>query len=315
MFDWNDLKHFLAVARHGSTIAAAKALSLSQSTVHRRLEELERRLGGQLVIRHPTGYRLTELGKGLQPYAEGVEDAVAAFERQFAATNTELVGSIRVTCPDAVGPRLTRSGLIEKFNARYRELRVELVMGDRIVDLAKGEADIAFRALPPTDGSLFGRKLSSSPWAVYASQAYIERHGKIQRFEDIGEHTVVAFDGSLLNHPAAQWLQTAAPNARVAARSTSLPALLQAIKSGAGVGALPIIVGDAEDDLVRLSGPIPNLATGFYLLMHEDMKTTPRVRAFFDFVVEELATIREILGTEQTTRAKSSKRRQSRPLQ
>lgn len=310
MFDWNDLKHFLAVARHGSTIAAAKALGLSQSTVHRRLEELERRLGGRLVIRHPTGYQLTELGKGLQPYAEGVEDAVAAFERQFAATSTELVGSIRVTCPDAVGPRLMRSDLIEKFNARYPELRVELVMGDRIVDLAKGEADIAFRAVPPTDGTLFGRRLSSSPWAVYASQCYIEHHGKTQRIEDIGEHTVIAFDGNMLNHPAAQWLRTVAPNARVAARSTSLPALLQAIKSGAGVGTLPIIVGDAEGDLVRLSGPIPNLATGFYLLMHEDMKTTPRVRAFFDFVVEEIATIREILGTGKTTRAKSSKGRQ-----
>jgi len=314
MFDWNDLKHFLAVARHGSTIAAAKALGLSQSTVHRRLEELERRLGGQLVVRHPTGYRLTELGKGLQPYAEGVEDAVAAFERQFAATNTELVGSIRVTCPDAVGPRLMRSALIEKFNARYPELRVELVMGDRIVDLAKGEADIAFRALPPTDGTLFGRKLSSSPWAVYASQAYIERHGKIQRFEDIDEHAIVVFDGNMRNHPAAQWMQTTAPKARVAARSTSLPPLLQAIKSGAGVGTLPIIVGDQEGDLVRLSDPIPNLETGFYLLMHEDMKATPRVRVFFDFVIEEIATIREILGTGQTTKATSGKGRQLRPL-
>ena len=314
MFDWNDLKHFLAVASHGSTIAAARALGLSQSTVHRRLEELERRLGGQLVIRHPTGYRLTELGNRLLPHAEGVENAVAAFERQFAATKTELVGSIRVTCPDAVGPRLMRSGLIEKFHTRYPGLRVELVMGDRIVDLAKGEADIAFRGIPPTDDTLFGRKLSSTPWAVYASQDYVKRHGTIQRLEDIGEHTIVAFDGNMLNHPAAQWLQSVAPNARVAARSTSLPPLLQAIRSGAGVGTLPIIVGDAEGDLVRLSGPIPNLATGFYLLMHEDMKTTPRVRVFFDFVVEEIATIREILGTGQTTRAKSSKGRQQRPF-
>jgi DNA-binding transcriptional LysR family regulator len=115
------------------------------------------------------------------------------------------------------------------------------------------------------------------------------------------------FDGNMLNHPAAQWLQTAAPDARVAARSTSLPSLLQAIKSGAGVGTLPVIVGDAEGDLVRLYGPIPNLATGFYLLMHEDMKTTPRVQAFFDFVIEEIATIREILGTGQPTRAESRK--------
>jgi len=297
MFDWNDLKHFLAVARHGSTIAAAKALGLSQSTVHRRLEELEQRLGGQLVVRHPTGYRLTELGNDLLPYAEGVEDAVAAFQRRFAATSTELVGSIRVTCPEALGPRLMRSGLIEKFSARYPGLRVELIMGERLADLARGEADIAFRAMPPTVGSLFGRKLSSTPWAVYASQGYIERHGKIQRIEDIGEHAAVVFEGDWLNHPAARWMQMAAPQPRAAARSTSLPTLLQAIKSGAGIGTLPIIIGDQERDLVRMFGPIPNLATGLYLLMHEDMKTTPRVRAFFDFVIAEIATIREILGT------------------
>jgi len=89
---------------------------------------------------------------------------------------------------------------------------------------------------------------------------------------------------------------------------------LQAIKAGAGVGTLPIIVGDQEGDLVRLSDPIPNLETGFYLLMHEDMKATPRVRVFFDFVIEEIATIREILGTGQTTKATSGKGRQLRPL-
>ena len=59
MFDWNDLRYFIAVARHGSTIAAGKALGLSQSTVHRRLGELERRIGRQLVTRHTSGYKLT----------------------------------------------------------------------------------------------------------------------------------------------------------------------------------------------------------------------------------------------------------------
>src|SRR5216684_1436352 len=81
MFDWDDLRHFLAVARHGSTIAAAKALDLSQSTVHRRLAELEKRIGRNLVIRHATGYRLTEFGNGLQPWAEQVEKSVASLAR------------------------------------------------------------------------------------------------------------------------------------------------------------------------------------------------------------------------------------------
>src|ERR1700751_2248049 len=98
MFDWNDLRHFLAVARHGSTIAAAKSLRLSQSTVHRRLAELEKRVGRHLVIRHATGYRLTEFGAELRPLVEQVEKAVGAIERYLAAAEDKPAGAVRVTC-------------------------------------------------------------------------------------------------------------------------------------------------------------------------------------------------------------------------
>src|ERR1700751_4059472 len=98
MFDWNDLRHFLAVARQGSTIAAAKSLRLSQSTVHRRLSELEKRIGRHVVIRHATGYRLTEFGAELRPLVEQVEKAVGALERHLAAADDKPAGAVRVTC-------------------------------------------------------------------------------------------------------------------------------------------------------------------------------------------------------------------------
>src|SRR6476646_6904282 len=105
-FDWNDLRYFLAVVRHGSTLAAAKAMHTSQSTVHRRLRELEQRLGHSLVRRHPTGYRLTELGSLVVSHAERVEAAVLSFERQLAAVDERPAGVVRVTCPEALGARL-----------------------------------------------------------------------------------------------------------------------------------------------------------------------------------------------------------------
>src|SRR5258708_38788504 len=117
MFDWNDLRHFLAFARQGSTVAAAKALGVNQSTVHRCLDELERRLGSRLIERHIGGYRITELGGELQPYAERVEDAVAALERHLASCDHDLTGTIRVTCPASVADRLVRSHLLERFLA------------------------------------------------------------------------------------------------------------------------------------------------------------------------------------------------------
>ena len=297
MFDWNDLKYFLAVARYGSTIAAAKALNVNQSTVQRRLDELEKRVGRQLVLRQPTGYKLTELGQDMVTYAEHVERAVQAFERRLVASDTRLTGSVRVTCPEAVGVRLLHSPLIAKFNERYPGLRVEFLISDKLLNLAKGEADIAIRATAPFDEALFGRKIAETPWGIYASKAYIERAGTITNVADIARHSVVLFD--IEQHVTKTWLQSVAPEARVAARCNSMAALLSAAKSGVGLTALPMTIGDSDTSLVLMLGPIPSLMTNFYLLMHEDMKTTPRVRALFDFFVEELNTIRLILTGEK----------------
>jgi DNA-binding transcriptional LysR family regulator len=296
MFDWNDLKYFIAVARHGSTLAAAKALRTSQSTVHRRLNELERRLGRSLVKRQPTGYRLTEFGTTMLEHAARVEDTVISFERNVAASDQNLTGTVRVTCPEALGYRLMRSNFLDKFNARFPGLQVEFVMSDRFLNLSKGEADIAIRVPPFNDDALVTRKIADQPWAIYASNSYVERQGKITCFEDINDHSVIAFDGSLRNHHAARWLRSVAPKARIAARIDNLPSLLLGVKSGAGLSPLPMIIGESEGELTRMLDAIPDVVSSFYLAMHEDMKRTPRVRALFDYFVQEMKSIRPIFG-------------------
>ena len=264
MFDWNDLRHFLAVARFGSTLAAAKVLNVNQSTVHRRLDELEKRLGRQLVVRQPTGYKLTELGQDIVTYAEQVEEAVQAFERRLAASDTGLTGSVRVTCPEAIGVRLLHSPFVAKFNERYPDLRVEFILSDKLLDLAKGEADIAIRATAPFDEALFGRKIADTPWGIYAAHSYIERAGTITDVADIARHSVALYD--IEHHVTKAWLQSVAPEARVAARCNSMTALLSAAKSGVGLAALPMTIGDNDPGLVRVLGPISGLTTNFYLL-------------------------------------------------
>jgi DNA-binding transcriptional LysR family regulator len=294
--NWDDLRFFLAVARNRSAKAAAKSLLVNQSTVHRRLDELEGRLGQQLAIRGPTGYRLSELGQDVCKHAARMEKAADAFERRVSAWGQQYVGTVRATCPEALAPRLVRSGLIERFNAKYPDIRLELVMSDKVVDLAKGEADVAIRGLPTADQTLFGRKIADTRWAIYGSRSYAKGHERIKAIHDINQHDVVAFGGALSNHPTNRWLQSVAPRRRIAARADSLFALLMAAKSGVGLAPIPIIIGDAEPELIRLIGPIPDLSTPFYLLMHRDMRKTPRVRAFFDFFIEELPRLRPIIA-------------------
>jgi DNA-binding transcriptional LysR family regulator len=294
-FEWSDLRYFLAVARAGSTLSAARLLCTSQSTVHRRLSELESRLGRKLVKRGVSGYRLTELGESLLPHAERVEDAIAAFGRHSAAADKDLTGTVRVTCSSTMADRLARSSLIRTFHLRYPRLRVELVVSDKYLDLSKGEADIAIRTGTAADEALLGRKIAEVPWAVYATRSYVERYGRPSDPENIEDHLVVAFDGEIANYAAARWLKSVAPRAKVAARSDNWPALLATVKSGVGLGLLPIHHGDREKELVRLIDATPRVASEFWLLVHPDMRHMPRVSAFFDYVLQEVTAFRALL--------------------
>ena len=294
MFDWNDLRYFLAVARHGSTIAAGKALGISQSTVHRRLDELERRLGRPLVTRQPAGYRLTEFGQLMLPYAERVEAGIEDFRRRVTDVEQDMKGAIRVTCPEPIVARLIQAGLIDEFHAEHPGLRVAFVMSDRYLDLSKGEVDVAFRS-GDTDDELVGRKIAESIWAVYASRDYVERRGRPERIEELAGHRLVGLDESLANHRAVKWLKEVAPDATMAARINSVLGLVSAIKSGVGIGPLPIALGDAEPDLVRVLGPVPELTRNWRILTHPDLRRVPRVAAFFDFIVRRREALKPIL--------------------
>ena len=296
MFDWDDLRYFLAVARSGSTNAAAKTLGVNQSTVQRRLDELQNRIGRQLVIRTTSGYKLTELGQEMLAHAERVEENVRAFERRLTATDKELHGTIKITCPEAVGVRLMRSQLPKQFSEQFPGLEVAFVISDRVLDLAKGEADIAIRATEPTENYLFGRKIADVPWAIYASRDYVDRYGAIKGKNDLKKQSIALFDVELKAHQSNAWLQSVAPEARIATRCNSIAALILAVKSGIAVAALPMIIGEGENDLVRVLGPVPDLTTKFYLLMHEDNKDTPRVRVLYEFILDNLKVVQTTLG-------------------
>jgi len=295
MFDWNDLRFFLAVAREGSTLAAAKALDVSQPTVQRRLSALEESIKRKIVEHHPTGYRLTEFGKKtLFPYAEDVERSIAALQRQLMSGGQELSGTLRVTCPEGMASRLL-APLIESFRAKYPELRVDLIMTDRRLDLAKGEAEVAVRMYDPGDESLIARKVADAPWAIYASRTYIKRHGRPQRQEDLDNHAVIEFGGEMAQIQASRWLRSAAPRATVAARGNSMLGVLAAVKSGAGLAPLPVLLGGGEEDLEPLLGPIREIGSKIYIVMHSDLRRTARVRAFCDFVAGEIVRFRPLL--------------------
>ena len=149
--------------QHGSTIAAGKALGVSQSTVQRRLAALEIKLGRPLAIRNANGYALTAFGIDALPHAERVQAQIDAFAEHVEHAADDRHGVICVTCPEPIVPRLMP--LIERFRLRYPQFQIEFVTSDRYLDLRKGDADVAFRS-GDTDADLVGRKVADSVWTV-----------------------------------------------------------------------------------------------------------------------------------------------------
>ncbi len=292
MLDWNDLQYLLAVGRHGSTGAAARALGVNQSTVQRRIVELERQVGHALVVRQPSGYALTPLGLELLPLAEQVAQAIESLERKARATLPDGREIVRLTCPEPVVGRLRP--LVEEFQALHPRWKVEFVTSDRYLDLLQGEADVALRS-GDTEDALVGTKVADSVWGVYASRAYVDEHGQPATVDDIRRHPVVALDEKMSGHRLMTWLKDVAPDAQIVSRSQSILGLVQATKAGLGVAALPMAI--AEDaGLSRLLGPVPELARTWKLLTHPSLRSTPKVAALFDFLASRREEVGRILG-------------------
>jgi DNA-binding transcriptional LysR family regulator len=295
VFDWNDLRFLLAVAEEGSTLAAARVLGVNQSTVQRRLAELEARLGQRLVERQQAGYRLTDLGVAVLPQAQSVRGAIDAFAQAVRDAGRAQVGIVRVTCPEPIALRLNKSGLLDRFHRANPGLQVEFVLSDKYVDLAKGEADVALRSGDTDDDVLVGRKIAESLWAIYASRDYVAGHGAPASIADLGNHPLIGFEETMTRHRAVTWLREVAPNATYGARNTSVLGLVYAAKAGIGVAPLPMALGDGEGDLVRVLGPVPELTRPWRILAHPDQRHSAGVEAFFAFVLSETEALRPIL--------------------
>ena len=295
MFDWNDIKYLVAVAELKSTIAAARRLGVSQTTVHRRLTELEKRLNHKIIVRQPEGYRLTDYGVALLPYAERIAAASADLERHCMEKSNDLSGVIRVTCPEPIVQLLLKSQVLVRFQNLYPGLGVQFISNDRYIDILKGEADVALRS-GDTDEELVGRKIGESVWSIFASRDYIKAHGAPAGVEELQNHKLVVFDVTKVPHRSVDWFREIAPNATVVSTHTSVLGLISAIKSGMGLGAIPKVLGDREGDLVCVIEKVPALLRHWRILTHPELRRVPRIAAFFDFIVASKDELKTILG-------------------
>ncbi|HET9812731.1 MAG TPA: LysR family transcriptional regulator [Sphingomicrobium sp.] len=295
MLDWNDLRFFLTVARDGSTLAASRRLRLSQTTVARRIAALERALGLALFERRQGGYALTPAGEDLLPLAERVEAEAQEFADAAGAQTRQHSGTVRITSEDIYAIGLL-SPLLRDLHERFPDIMIDLDMGQQMRDLGKGEADIALRSSSKDQpAGLVGRMLCKDDWTLYCSRAYAERHGAPASVEELKNHAIVGGGGGNLWRHYQAWLQQLGLEEQVAMHHANSTGLLTAVRSGFGIAVLPTVVADADPDLIRCIAPRADHGRILWLLTHERVRRTPRVRAVIDFLYDGLSRhVREL---------------------
>jgi DNA-binding transcriptional LysR family regulator len=289
MFAWDDLRIVLAVARAGDLRRGAEALGVNHSTMFRRLTALERSLGSKLFERLATGYRPTDSGQRLLEAAERMETEALALDRDLSGRDTRLTGTVRVTASETLAFGAL-SGEIAKLRSAHPGIAVELIVDNRVLDLSRREADIAFRAARPAQGDLFGRKLADIIWRFYAAPAYLEAHGAPRTLGDLGKHDLIGWGEATQPTKAASWLNKNLPKAAFGYRTGSLVNQMLAAKAGMGIALLPTYLGGGEPALTGVLPPLADLTTELWLVTHKSLKDTARVRAFMEIVGDGVKT-------------------------
>ena len=282
--DWSLIAAFLATCRTGSLSAAARTLRLSQPTVRRQVEALEENLGAALFTRSPQGLEPTPTARLLVPHAEAMEAAAATLARTATEDAGAVRGTIRLTCSEVHGVEVLPR-LLAPLLARHDGLAVELVPSNDPQDLLRRDADLALRFSMPTQSALVARKVAPVALGLFAAPALLDRLGPPRDAADLAARYPWVWDDRrdlLARGLAAYGLP---PPANPVLRTDHDLAQLAAVRVGLGVGA---IQAQLAQGLTRL---LPDLAPEMpaWLLMHEDLRRTARVRAVFDHLVESLS--------------------------
>lgn len=279
---WDDLRHFLAVARRGTLTSAAEELGLNASTLHRRLAALEQQVGAALFEKGPRGYRLSAVGEALLPRAEEVEESIYAAQRAVVGHDQQVSGDVRVTLPvdflPVLGPHLVA------FRSLCTGVHPIVLADSALLDLGK-KADIALRPtqLPPE--SAVGRRLTEVRWCRYAPKSAGE--GELPWLHYLGlEHV-----------PPVAWRRKTFADGAPLMSVEHVAAMHLLLRCTPAQGLLPCFLGDPDPQLRRVGQPAEGTTT-LWLLIHADLRKSARVRALVDFLVPRLLAQRPLFMGE-----------------
>lgn len=283
-WQWDDVRFFLAVTRTGSLSGAARALRVGHVTVGRRIAALERRLAVKLLSRTPEGFSATAAGLAILKQCSAMESAALDLERAAAGRDTHDAGTVRVTTTEALA-HVVLAPAIAAVRKAHPQLQVDLAAGVRTLDITRREADLAIRFGRPSAPELVCRKLGDVAFSLYASRRYLARSETPKRGGGLAGHDLITFTGA----PAASspfFLGESLEGARIALRCDSPLVQRRAAAEDVGIAELACLLGDQSDQLIRIWPVEPPALRTAWLVMHQDLRRSARIRIVASAVVD-----------------------------
>ncbi|HEY6633371.1 MAG TPA: LysR family transcriptional regulator [Rhizobiaceae bacterium] len=280
--NWDDVRIFLAVARAGQILGAARRLELNHATVSRRVAALEDALGAKLFRRLTTGSELTPAGERFLAIAERMEADVIAARSELAGGDEAISGTVRIGAPDGFGVAFLASRL-GALTAQHRDLKVQLVPVPRSFSLSRREADIAITTERPTEGRLVAQKLVDYSLGLYASRAYAEANGLPATQSELTAHRLVGYVPDLVVSPSLAYAQEFSPHWDAAFSISSALGQVEAVRSGAGIGILHAFIARSLPELLPVSAAKP-IRRAYWLVYHESVRPLRRIQAVASFI-------------------------------
>lgn len=278
MEHWDEVRTAFQVARQGTVSGAADVLGVHHATVIRHIDALESRLGVKLFQRHARGYTPTESGEDLARVAQTTEDQLQQLVGRIKGRGADVSGDLIVTSiielSDFIVP------VLNDFRESHPDVIIRYLTGARVFRLEYGEAHVAIRAgSPPDEPDNVVQPLLRMPIGLYASKAYIAKHGLPKNDSELAEHTYVGNDDPEGRAPFQKWLRANVPYDRVVFRTTDSASMAAAVREGAGMGFMFKVHGDADDDLVEVIPSLEEWGPQLWLVTHVDLHRTAKVQA------------------------------------
>jgi DNA-binding transcriptional LysR family regulator len=276
MLDWNDLRHFVVLAREGTLSAAARALGVDHATVARRVAALEAATALKLVDRRARSYALTDDGRRIAAAAAPMEEIAFAVERAMQAAKPGISGEVSISAPPTLANALIAPRLIE-LRRQHPNIFIKLIGEKRSASLSRREADLALRLSRPNEPRLIARKIGHFGFSLYGSPSYLK---------ETPPHALafIAYDSSMEEAPQQQWLRAIAGNRAIVLRTGDLENQAAAARAGVGLAALPHFLGDSDERLQRHDTGGRQVGRDVWLVVHRDLRQAPAVRAVMEFL-------------------------------